>query len=679
MGAWSSGLSLVVVSVFANFNVTTRLKPGSPCVHSHGVTSMKHRRSTIAIVLATSFVLLAAAPAAAKDKWINLATKNFNIISNADEDATRKIALKLEQFHYSFSKIFQLPLERAIKTTVMVFKTESSFNPYKPLYNGRPANVAGYFQGGEDENLIVMDITANKERPLSVVYHEYTHLLTSNTPRDWPLWLKEGLAELYSSFDIYNGMVLLGVPIPRHVSLLRRKSLIPLADLVSVRRGSPLYNERDRQGIFYAESWALCHYMMIGDSNAREARMVEYTALINQGVASDEAFARAFKSSTTEIEKLLKRYVSSNDYTGNVYKLPGIEGERDISANPISEAEVQYYLGNLLARTNRIDEAEVLLKKAIEMDPQLAGPYEGLGFVAVRRHLFDEALERFKQATQRGSKNHLAHYYYAEMLLRQVIGNVKPALAKQIGDELRAAIRLMPGFAFAHYALANLAVMTDENLKEGLDAATTAVKLEPQNKRFAFALAQLQAKTHDYAEAKKTLEPLLSPDVDPKLVESARAEMKTIEDRMRAVRVEPPPQDQKEGGGGSNISPETKQNKNDASKNALDEPPAKQPEKAAQQFSSQPTLKIEGAQSIRGVLNALECNAGKWTLLVTASNNRMRFAVSNKNKLEFFSQDPNFAGAVRCGAVNKSAFIYFKPIAAQTKLAGDAVAVEFIR
>ena len=635
------------------------------------------RRLKSTISLVCFVVVLTAAPVAAKDKWINLTTKNFNIISNAGEGGTRKLALKLEQFHLVFSKIFNLPLERSIKTTVMVFKNESSFSPYKPLYNGRPANVAGYFQGGEDENLIVMDISANQERPMSVIYHEYTHLLTSNTPRDWPVWMKEGLAELYSSFDVFNGMVLLGLPIPRHVALLRQKTFIPLTDLLSVDHASSLYNERDRQGIFYAESWALCHYMMIGDNNAREAQMVEYTTLINQGVDSDQAFAQAFRLSMAEVEKRLKNYIRGNTYTANTYKLASIEGDKVIAANPISEGEVQYYLGNLLARTNRIDEAEVLLKRAIEMDPQLAGPYEGLGFVAVRRQRFGEALEHFKQAVTRGSKNHLAHYYYADALLRQVIGSVRPPVSQQIADELRTSIKLMPGFAFAHYALANLAAMTEENLKEGLEAATIAIKIEPQNKRFALALAQLQMQTRDYAAAKKTLEPLLSADVEPKLKESAESTMKLIEDRARPARVEQPLPDPKQNSGPPRVVPESKQNTEPA-KSASEPLPGQQAEKAPERIS-QPTIKLEGTQTIRGVLVAIECSAGKWTLIVKANANRIRFMVSNKDKLEFFSQDPSFAGAVRCGPVNKTAFIYFKPVAGQTKLAGDAMAVEFTR
>jgi tetratricopeptide (TPR) repeat protein len=615
-------------------------------------------------------LLLTAASVPAKDKWINLTTRNFNIVSNADDGATRKLALKLEQFHYVFSKIFNLILERPVKTTVIVFKNESSFAPYKPIHNGRPASVAGYFQGGEDENLIVMDISANQERPMSVIYHEYTHLLTSNTPRDWPLWLKEGLAELYSSFEVFNGVVLLGAPISHHVTMLRQKTFIPLKDLLSVRRGSSLYNERERKGIFYAESWALCHYMMVGDSNAREPQMVEYTALINQGVDSEKAFAQAFKTDAAQIEKQIKSYISRSTYTANTYKLPSIEGEKDFSVTPMTEAAVQYYLGNVLARTNRIDQAEVLLKRAIEMDPQLAGPYEGLGFVAVRRGRHVEALEYFKEAVTRGSKNHLAHYYYAEMLLRQIIGSVRPPDAQQMAGALRTSIKLMPGFAFAHYALANLAVMTGENLKEGLEAAATAIKLEPQNKKFALALAQLQVQAQDYAAARKTLEPLFSADVDVRLRETAESTMKLIDDRTSAARVEPKREP-------SRVLPESKPNAQPP-KIALEPLPAEQQEKPAA-WISQPTVQIEGTQTVRGVLLAIDCRSGKWTLVVKAGDNRLRFTVSNKTRLEFYSQDPSFEGAVRCGPINRNAFIYFKPTPSTSKVAGDAVAVEFTR
>src|SRR4029077_11937540 len=133
--------------------------------------------------------------------------------------------------------------------------------------------------------------------------------------------------------------------------------------------------------------------------------------------------------------------------------------EVEIAVRPVTDAEATFYLGNLLARTNRLDEGEALFKQAITLDPAMPRSYEGLGFVATRRNNHDEAMEQFKQAATRGSKNHLAHYYYAEALQRHAVGPLTLALAQQIADELKTSIKLMPGFAYSHYALGFLSLV----------------------------------------------------------------------------------------------------------------------------------------------------------------------------------------------------------------------------
>jgi hypothetical protein len=55
-----------------------------------------------------------------------------------------------------------------------------------------------------------------------------------------------------------------GLPIENHVFLLRYEGLIPLAQLFGINTESSVYNEGIRQGIFYAESWALHYYVMLG-------------------------------------------------------------------------------------------------------------------------------------------------------------------------------------------------------------------------------------------------------------------------------------------------------------------------------------------------------------------------------------------------------------------------------
>ncbi len=622
---------------------------------------MKRIRVRATFVFACIAVALSVSTVQAKDKWINLTTKNFNIISNADEGETRKVALKLEQFHYVFSKLFNLPAVRSIPTTVMVFKNDGSFKPYKPLYNGKPTNVAGYFQPGQDENLIALDISANDQRPMSVIYHEYTHLLTSTTPRPWPLWLKEGLAELYSSFDVKDNKVTLGAPIDNHVFLLRENKFIPLQTLFNVHHESSIYNERDKQSIFYAESWALCHYFAFGDKTQRRPQLIDFINQFNQGVDINRAFTQAFKSDMATVEKQLRSYVGNSQYTINVYTLASTEGEKEMTVKPVTDAEALAYLGNLLARTNRLDEGETLFKQAIALDPEMPRSYEGLGFIATRRNKFDEAMEQFKQAATRGSKNYLAHYYYAEALQRHAVGPLTPALAQQIANELKTSIKLMPGFAHAYYALGFLSLATGESLKEGAELVKTALRLEPQTSHFVLTLAQIQARMQDYDAAKKTLEPLLASDAEPGLKSAAESTMKMIEYYTRPAPAEPSRADSDTRRTGAPVT----------SSESSPTPP---------RLVRRPSLKLEGTQTIRGVLASIECKNGKWTLVVNTASDLLRFTVSDKEKLEFYSQDPSFeAGTINCGSVNKIAFIYFKPMTGQSKFAGDAVAVEFTR
>ena len=98
-----------------------------------------------------------------------------------------------------------------------------------------------------------------------VVYHEFVHLLVNNSVRSMPLWFNEGLAEYYATFEVQR----VGrIARPRNVQedhvLLLRDRFLPLESIVAVDHDSPLYNESDKTSIFYAESWALVHYLLMG-------------------------------------------------------------------------------------------------------------------------------------------------------------------------------------------------------------------------------------------------------------------------------------------------------------------------------------------------------------------------------------------------------------------------------
>src|SRR5438093_13711489 len=92
-------------------------------------------------------------PADAADKWLSVRSRNFLVIGNANEPDIRRVGRYLEEFRSAFAMMFpKVEQTSSVPTTIVVFKNDESFVPYKPVYDGKPANAVAYFQPGEDVN-----------------------------------------------------------------------------------------------------------------------------------------------------------------------------------------------------------------------------------------------------------------------------------------------------------------------------------------------------------------------------------------------------------------------------------------------------------------------------------------------------------------------------------------------
>src|SRR6266481_2303247 len=99
------------------------------------------RSRLLALFLVTTAL---AARSFAADKWTGIQTKNFLLIGNASEAQIRRVGKNLEQFREAVSRL--LPRARtgsSMTTIVFVFRDDASYRPFKPLYNGKPANGGG--------------------------------------------------------------------------------------------------------------------------------------------------------------------------------------------------------------------------------------------------------------------------------------------------------------------------------------------------------------------------------------------------------------------------------------------------------------------------------------------------------------------------------------------------------
>jgi tetratricopeptide (TPR) repeat protein len=203
----------------------------------------------------------------------------------------------------------------------------------------------------------------------------------------------------------------LGDLIPYHLETLRQEKLLPLRALFAVDQYSPYYNESGKRGVFYAESWALVHYLILGNGGQRASQLSKFIQLITNNVKIEDAFTQAFQTTVEAMEKEFKKYIEGHTFKMQVATFEHkLEFDNEMKVAPLTEAEAQAYLGDLLLHIHRLSDAEVRLQQALTLDPKLTMAEASLGILRARQGRFDEAKNALQEAVKGDSNNYLAHY-----------------------------------------------------------------------------------------------------------------------------------------------------------------------------------------------------------------------------------------------------------------------------
>lgn len=630
-----------------------------------------------ATVLATLLCLVFAAQGANvdardsedKDKepevWTSVRSANFLLVGNATEKEIRQVALRLEQFRDALSRYFAgASAQVIVPTTVIVFRSDESYSPFKPVYEGMPSNVAGYFQSSPDLNYITLTIDGNTARPYGTVFHEYMHLFVEGNLRGLPLCLNEGLAEYFSTFDLSDGgrKVTLGKSNDYHLKVLRTREWLPMEELLTADSKSPAYNEREKRALFYAQSWVLAHYLMLGREGARQSDFYRFTELMAEGMPVAETFKRVFGREPAEVESELKEYVKREKRPTQVTLFDKRSQAEGMKSAPVSDAEAQSYLGDLLLHMNRLDEAARYLKEALRLNPSAASANASLGMVYVKQRNFGEAVPLLKRAVELAPANYLAHYYYAYGLSRQgmdensVVSGYEPEAARLMRAELSRAIELAPTFTESYHLLAFINLATGEQLEEAERLLRQAMRMAPPREDFAFVLAQIYERRRDWTRAREALEPLRR-SRNPQLRVKAEEVLKTINTteselaRLKASGLVVPD----DASGTTSVSA----------------------------IAQKPRLpkRFEG-ERVRGFLTNVECvGDGDAVLTIKAGERSLRFRSDNLRHITFVTYVEGMGRAIACGPRQPSNLVlltYRHSNSLPAQFDGEAVAIEFV-
>lgn len=432
------------------------------------------------------------------ENWVEVRSPNFIVVSNAGEKQARKTALQFEQIREVFRKSLAVASNHPSPViTILAVKDEGSMRELLPEYWAKGhTHLGGIFIFRMNIYFAAVELDEEAEGAFETFYHEYYHSVTMPYFPKLPVWLAEGLAEFYGHTKIDEKSVGMGQPDALLLAELKNEPFIPLNVLFQVDQSSRYYNEANKTSIFYAESWALTHYLMMGDRGAHRPLLLAYLKALDQGKPSEQAAAEAFG----DLRKLQSELINYLNKPSFFYlKVPAVSkvADVDLKARAISEAEADAYKGGFATIRGRFQDADSTLEQAIKIDPNCALAYEYVGLNQFFEGKRDEAIDSLSKSISLDSKNSFTRFLRAQLSLASGM-----AESSRSEDDLRQAIALSPDFASPYALLAVYMAGQHENLPEALTFAEKAVSFEPGNSGYQLALAQVLARMEKYDAAK---------------------------------------------------------------------------------------------------------------------------------------------------------------------------------
>ncbi len=426
-------------------------------------------------------------PAAGED-WIEVRSPNFILFGNATPGAVETIATDLERLRAALAQINPgLKLTSPYPTTIYVFKDGASFSPFQLLYNGRSAEVSGYFLSRSFANYVAIGARPRGD-DRALIYHEYLHYLLRNNYPELPLWLNEGLAEYYSTFEVGRGEAKLGLPLETHVAWLRLHPPMPMAKLLALDSSSAEYNEADRRGGFYAQAWALTHYLMSG-RGGRAGQLGAILAALRAGESPQAAVRQGLGIDPEELAALdreLALYIKGYSFPYTKAEIT-LGSEAVLVRSSVSRADVLYRLGDLLANLDdsRRGDAEAYLRSALALQADHGPAIADLARLAEDAGRREEAGRLHEQAARLAPDDWIVQYLYARYLLEEA----KTGSLATARRSLERVVALRPEFGDA-WADLGYTYQDDRSLgAAALNALETAYRLLPARPEVAFNLA----------------------------------------------------------------------------------------------------------------------------------------------------------------------------------------------
>jgi tetratricopeptide (TPR) repeat protein len=383
------------------------------------------------LIFVASLILSSVSPGMnAAEHWIRLTTPHFEMYTtNGEKQGTAALNV-FEQVRYFFGENSKWKAAPSTPVRIIAFRSEKEFKPYR--FN--EGSFAYYFRSRKADCVVMQDIGPEHYQ---AVIHEYTHLIVEHDGLKLPVWLNEGLADVYSSLEPRGNQALVGRALQGREAMLVNQRWLDLNVLFGASLGSPYYNEKDKMSIFYAQSWALTHMLIL--SEAYGPGFSKFVAAAAAGRPVADSLQSIYGKTPSQVTRDLHAYINRSSLRAAVYDIKLNKADLEPDVSEPSELAVDLALADLLASQKKTQaEAAERLAELATAHPESGDVQESLGYLALQQGNHAKASECFKRALDKGARNAEMLSDYAQLL------HESGASAQQMLPVLRQIVELKP-------------------------------------------------------------------------------------------------------------------------------------------------------------------------------------------------------------------------------------------
>lgn len=251
------------------------------------------------LIIAAAFAL--ASPA--KAEWLRGESEHFIVYGDTSERAMTRYVQKLERFD-QLLRLYLPAQSEFIAPKLPIYMVRSTAQ-MREVWPDIPREVGGFYARGEERIFAMAGEGGEND---SVLLHEYAHhYMFQHFNAPYPAWFVEGFAEYYSTAELTPSRVRIGLNSPGRMNSLTGGSNTwgSMDALLSSRRTG---RNRIVGHAFYAQSWALTHYLM--STPERQAMLSAYLRAVGGGADPVEALDGTINRTPEQLQGDVQRYIS---------------------------------------------------------------------------------------------------------------------------------------------------------------------------------------------------------------------------------------------------------------------------------------------------------------------------------------------------------------------------------